>query len=708
MIHQDEAAECGLACLAMIASHYGHHVDLLALRARFGVSIKGMTLTTLLRFADNLQLETRALRCELDGLNDLAFPAILHWNFNHFVVLTHIRGRGSRRRYSVNDPASGERVLTSDEMSKQFTGVVVEATPFMTFKPRRERAKLSLWQMWSRAPGLGGALGRILLLSVLIEAFALAAPFYLQIALDSVVPSHDLDFLTALAIGFGALAVLSQITSFVRSWAVISLTNELGYRLVSNLFRHMIRLPIGWFQKRSVGDVLTRFNSSQPITDVLGNGLVQAAVDGILAVATLTLMVIYSPLLAAITFVAFVVYAAIRWSYFGALRMRNVSVIQAQAREQAALIETIRGIVPIRLFGREQDRLRVWQTRRAAMVNASVKTARLQALFSSANTTVIAIENIIFVYIAVRMNIAGDFTIGMITAFGAYKQQFLTASLNVVTKMADYRMLDVQLNRIGDIALSATEPSGTAAIDINKVEAIELKNLRYTYGPGEPNILQGVDLKVHAGEIVAIIGPSGSGKTTLLKVVLGLLPPISGEIIIGGQPVTPSNVAAYRAHIGSVMQDDSLFAGSIAENISFFDPLADHDRIVEVAKLMHIHDEILAMPMGYESLVGDMGSALSGGQKQRVLLARALYRRPSLLVLDEATAHLDSDMEARVNAALRGQGLACLVVAHRQTTIASADRCITLTGGRVSGHRQGLSRRDRSDRAIIRQELEVR
>lgn len=681
MIHQDEAAECGLACLAMIASHHGHDVDLLGLRARFGVSIKGMTLPTLLRIASDLKLDTRPLRCEPEEFGEIALPAILHWNFNHFVVLTKIRGRGADRRYSINDPANGERVVTAEAMSSHFTGIAIEAVPTMAFRHRRERSKLSLWQLWSRAPGLGGALGRILLLSLLIELFSLAAPFYLQIGLDSVIPSHDLDFLTALALGFGALMVLSQITTFARSWAIASLSNELGYRLVSNIFRHMVRLPIGWFQKRSVGDVLTRFNASQPITDLLGNGLVQAVVDGIMTLVTLALMLTYSPLLTGVTIIGLFIYILLRWAYFGVLRMRNVSVIQAQAREQAVLIETIRGITPIRLFGREQDRLRVWQAKRAAVVNASVGIARLHAMFSTANTTVVAIESIVFVYIAIRLNLAGGFTIGMITAFGAYKQQFLSASLNVVGMIADYRMLDVQLGRIGDIALTQAEPAASLGNAIGLIETIELRDVHFAYGPGDPEVLAGVDLLIHPGETLAITGASGGGKTTLLKLLLGLLLPTEGKILVNGKVLTRAGMASYRERVGSVMQDDTLFAGSIAENIAFFDPQIDHDRVEEAARLAIIHDDIMGMPMAYESLVGDMGSALSGGQKQRVLLARALYRRPQLLVMDEATAHLDGETEAKVNASLKGQNISCVIVAHRPSTIAVAERQVVMREG---------------------------
>lgn len=684
MIHQDEAAECGLACLAMIAGRHGHEIDLLALRARFGVSIKGMTLPTLLQIAEQLELDARPLRCDPEDLNGISLPSILHWDFNHFVVLTQIKGRRQNQRFVINDPANGQRTIGAKDMSAHFTGVLVEASPSLAFKRKRERSKLSLWQLWSRASGLSGALSRILLLSLLIELFSLAAPFYLQIGLDNVIPSHDLDFLSALALGFGALAILSQVTNFVRSWAIAGLSNELGYRLVSNLFRHMVRLPIGWFQKRSVGDVLTRFNASQPITELLSNGLVQAVVDGMMTIVTMVLMLVYSPLLTGITIIGLLFYILIRWSYFGVLRMRNVSVIQAQAREQAVLIETIRGITPIRLFGREQDRLRVWQVRRASVVNANVKIARLQAVFSTANTTVISLENILFVYLAIRLNLAGGFTVGMITAFGAYKQQFLSASLNVVTKIADYRMLDVQLSRIGDIVLTSPEPASIFGKPFGRIERIQLSGVHFSYGPGEIDVLRGVDLTIDVGDSLAITGASGSGKTTLLKIILGLLVPTKGQLRVNDIVINLSNVAAYRECVSSVMQDDTLFAGSIAENIAFFDPQIDQRRVEDAARVAIIHDDITAMPMAYESLVGDMGSALSGGQRQRVLLARALYRRPQLLIMDEATAHLDVANEKKVNSLLIDQGISCVVAAHRPGALSSINRLFVLKSGKLT------------------------
>lgn len=684
MIHQDEAAECGLACLAMVAGYHGYDVDLLSLRARHGASIKGMTLTTLLRTAEKLGLDSRPVRADLDHFGELSLPVILHWSFNHFVVLTRVSGKGDRRRYRINDPATGQRILSREEISNNFTGVIVELSPSIMFRRRRERSKLSLWQMWSRASGMVPAMARILLLSLLIECFALASPFYLQVAIDDVVPAHDLDFINALALGFGLLAILNQVTSYVRNWAIINLSNELTYRMISNLFRHLVRLPVTWFQRRSIGDVLMRFNASQPIADLLSHGLLQGVIDAILTLVTLSLMFVYSPLLTAVAIGALCCYIVLRIAYFSALKTRNISILQAQAREQAILIETIRGITPIRLFGREQDRMRVWQNRKVEVVNATVGMARMQGFFTAANSGIVALENILFVYLAVRMCIADTFTIGMITAFGAYKHQFLDSSLNVVGQIFDYKMLDVQLGRIGDIALTESETLPTLPTPGEAIETIELRDVHFAYAKGDPDILAGINVSLTAGETTVIVGRSGSGKSTLLKLVLGLVTPTEGKVLINGKRLTMATLPSYREQVSCVMQEDLLFAGTLAENIAFFDPDIDQARIEEVAKLAMVHNDIMAMPMAYESLVGDMGSALSGGQKQRVLIARALYRRPRLLVMDEATAHLDRETEAHLNANIKDLGIACVIVAHRPSTIALANRRLEISEGVIA------------------------
>jgi ATP-binding cassette subfamily B protein RaxB len=476
-----------------------------------------------------------------------------------------------------------------------------------------------------------------------------------------------------------------MLTGWLRSLILVSLSNALSYQIVTNLNRHLLRLPLPWFEKRHVGDIISRVGSTQPISQLLSQGLVAAIIDGAMAFVTLGLMFVYSPILGAVALVAWFLFAVMKIAFIHALRMRNINSITAAARESSAFIETVRGIASIKAFGQEGNRHRNWQQLKADAVNAQIKLGRLSSGFDAAGQFILAIERVLFVYLAIRMAMSGAFTIGMIFAFQAYKQQFLDASTRLVEQAIQYRLLDVHLGRIADIALA--KPEGAAERSestIGAKGAIELRNLAFRYGAGEPDVLRSVNLRIEPGEMVAFVGPSGGGKTTLLKIMMGLFEPSHGQVLADGQALTAIGCDAWRRQIGSVSQDDALFAGSLAENIAFFDQEIDMVRVVEVARLACIHDDIEAMPMRYDTLVGDMGSSLSGGQKQRILLARALYPGPAVLFIDEGTAHLDAISEAAVMEAIKSLPITRVISAHRPVPIASATRVFVVHKGMVA------------------------
>ncbi|WP_298199056.1 peptidase domain-containing ABC transporter [Novosphingobium sp.] len=687
LIRQTEAAECGLACLAMVASFHGHQTDLTTLRRQFAISLKGATLKTLIGIADDLGFNGRPLRGEPEELGEIALPAILHWDLNHFVVLARVERSLRGTRYHVHNPALGEEVLTEAELSRHFTGVVLELTPSERFQRKTERAPLRITQLWTRIVGLQATLVQVGFLSLLLQLFAFAGPFYLQLAVDTAIPTFDTDFLLALAAGFAGITVLNLTTSTLREVILLKLGSTLGYQLVANLFRQLVRLPMGYFEKRHTGDVISRFESTQPITDMLSHGLIQALVDGIMALGTLGLMLYYSPVLAGIALGALAISILAQVLYFGALRLANANVIAARAAESSTMIETVRGMAAIKLFAREGDRQRFWQNKRAAVVNAQIRMGRMQVWFNAATGAVMGLENILFVYLAVKMTIAAQFTVGMIFAFQSYKGQFLGAANRLVQQWVQFRLLDVHLTRIADIALTPAEPQPRAMASQFQPSfrgEIELRDVHFSYGYGEKPVLSGVNLKIAAGETVALVGPSGGGKTTLMKLMLGFYPPTKGEILIDGEPLHQFGLQRYRRQIGAVLQEDVLYAGSLAENIAFFDAELDMERVIEVARLACIHDEIMAMPMGFESLVGDMGSTLSGGQKQRVLLARALYAEPKVLFLDEGTAHLDPPTECAVHASLRKSRTTKINIVHNRHSKFDFSHAYLVNEGRIN------------------------
>jgi len=679
---QTEATECGLACLGMVAGYHGYRTDLATLRRRFPVSLKGSTLRDLIAIAGQLELATRPLKLDLEDLAQLRLPCILHWNLNHFVVLQEVGPRSA----TVYDPAFGIRKLPMEEVAKSFTGVALELWPNPGFKPAQEKQTVRLRALLGRVTGLYRSFSQILLLSLALEVFAVVSPFFLQWVIDNVLISADRDLLTTLALGFGLLMLMQQAINVARSWVLMYMGTTLNVQWQANVLTHLLRLPVAYFEKRHLGDVVSRFGAVGAIQHTLTTSFLEAILDGVMTVVTLVLMFIYSPLLAWVAIGAMALYGLGRWAWFAPLRHATEEQIIHAAKQQTHFLETIRGVKTIKLFQRQDERRASWLSLLVDQVNADLRTQKLNLLYKSLNGVLFGIENILIIWLGARMVMDGNFTVGVLMAFNAYKGQFDSRVSSLIDKFVEVKMLQLQGERLADIVLQQPETThGRLAgeQDAPLTPSLEARDLRFRYAEQEPYVLDGVSFRIAAGESVAIVGPSGGGKTTLINILLGILAPTQGEVLIGGQSVSHVGLDALRRMIGTVLQDDVLFAGSLADNISFFDPQADHAWIAECARLAAIHHDIAAMPMGYNTLVGDMGTILSGGQKQRVLLARALYKRPQILFLDEATSHLDIEREHLVNAAIKSINITRVIVAHRPETINSADRVINLAGGKV-------------------------
>jgi ATP-binding cassette subfamily B protein RaxB len=676
LVIQAEAAECGLACLAMVASYHGHRIDLGTLRRRHPVSLKGVTLRGLIQVANQLHLACRPLRFELGHLRQLRLPAIVHWDLNHFVVLKAVKQKG----IVVHDPASGEKSYPIVEASKHLTGVALELSPTAGFAPKNESARLPLGVFWGQTSGIASTLVQIFTLSIILELLVIAAPFYTQLAIDEVVARGDVDLLLVLALGFGLLSAMSVASTAVRSHLILVLQNTLHFQMGAHLFHHLLRLPLAYFEKRHIGDILSRFKSLEPIRTLLAEGLITAAIDGLMAIATLVMIFVYSAQLALVVLVALLLYATLRLALFRMFWDRTQAVIQSGAQENSTFIETARAIQSVKLFNRESEREGQWLNRYADFVNANVRLGRAKISFKTINDSIFGLENIVTVYLAARLALENVMTVGMIFAFMSYKKHFMEKTILLIEKAIEFRLLDLHLERLSDIALSPLERGhDRPPVYMNKIQGgIELRNVCFRYAETERFILENINLTVEAGKFVTIMGPSGGGKTTLMKIMLGLLEPTSGEILIDGIPLSTIGVTSYREQVTAVMQEDQLLSGSIADNICFFDPAFDQERMILCAQMAGVHEEIMAMPMGYNSLIGDMGSSLSGGQKQRVLLARALYRQPKILFLDEGTAHLDVDKEREVNNCLRGLNITRISVAHRPEMMSGADTILRI------------------------------
>jgi len=682
---QTEAAECGLACLAMIASYHGHRVDVGTLRRRFAISAKGTTLTALIDFARRLELSTRPIRLELEDLARLRLPCILHWNFTHFVVLARV----DRHSVTIHDPGAGERRLQMAAASAAFTGVALELWPTPRFERAPPAPALRLRDLLGRVTGARAALLQVLALGAGLEVFEILNPLFLQWVVDHALVTGSRDLLALLALGFGAVVICEQCISALRSWVVMYFETTLNIQWRANVFAHLLTLPLAFFERRHLGDVISRFRSIDAIQRTLTTAFIESVVDGCMAIALLVLMYRYNPTLTWICAGATASYALLRSLTYAPLRAAGEEQIAHTARQESHLLETVRGLRSIKLFQRHEERRGAWLGLLVEQVNAGVRAQKVQIALRLTNGALFGVENVLAVFLGARAVLDAEFSVGMLIAYISYKRQFSGRLSALIDKAFELKLLRLHGERLADIVLAEPESSRDApgrllsSPGAGLDATIELRSLRFRYAEHEPFVLDGVDLKVARGESVAIVGASGCGKSTLVHVLLGILPATSGDVLIGGLRLSSIDRDALRRTVASVTHGDSLFAGSIADNISFFDALADQARVEECARLAAIHSEIAALPMGYNTMVGYFGATLSAGQQQRILLARALYVRPAILVLDEATSHLDVKREILVSSAIRALNVTRVIVAHRPQTAATADRIVTLDAGKI-------------------------
>ena len=681
-ILQAEATECGLASMTMVAQHHGHKVDLGGMRQRFGVSLKGAGLRDLMNMANELGFASQPLRLEPERLKDIALPAVLHWDLNHFVVLKEVRGG---RKFVVFDPARGRVEYTPAEMSKHFSGVALEVTPAADFKPVEAKLKTKLTSLWAKLSGFKRSFVQVLILSIVIQLIALASPAYLQLVIDEAVTRYDPDFLLLLALGFGFLYIVNAVTSALRSWVILLLGQSLTFQVAGNILRHLIRLPADFFEKRHVGDIISRMGSIQPIQTALTQSVVAALVDGVMTVATAVLMMIYSWILALIAIGFTVLYLIISLILFPFLRNRQEDLIAKRAKEQSHIIETIRASRAVKLFGREIEREGAWRNLYSDVINSGVAYGKLSIVNQFAARFLFGLQTVLIVYFGASFILAGDMTVGMLFAFMSYRQNFTARAEGLVNKGIEFRMLGLHLERLSDIVQSEKEEGiEVPESPIRPMEGkVEMDAVSFRYSKNDPFIFENLSLSIQPGEFIAISGVSGGGKTTLMKVMLGLLKPTSGEVRADGLPLRAFGLLNWRSATGVVMQDDSLLSGTIADSISFFDPQIDMQRVAECAMQAQIHKEISQMPMHYLSMVGDMGAALSGGQRQRIMLARALYHNPRVLFLDEGTANLDEETEKAIADVISEMDITRVVIAHRPELVGRADRVFDMAGGQL-------------------------
>ncbi|EHQ5247944.1 peptidase domain-containing ABC transporter [Salmonella enterica] len=677
VIHQTESSECGIACLAMVFGHYGKSIDLFSLRQQFNISSRGATLYSIRTIAVQMGMTARALSLDLNELNVLRRPCILHWNFNHFVVLVSVKRNG----FVLHDPARGRIIVSKAEASKCFTGIALELWPGSTFRRERVKKRLNLVTLINSIHGIKGALLKIFALSIVVEAIGLILPAGTQLVMDHALPAGDRGLLSMICISLMFFILLRATVSTSRAWISLIMGTLVNIQWQSGLFSHLLRLPLSYFERRKLGDIQSRFGSLNTLRTTFTTSMVGAIMDGIMVCGLLIMMLLYGKSLTWVVFGFTLVYIAIRLFTYTYYRQLSEEQLIMEARVSSYFMETLYGIAAVKMQGMTDRRHTHWFNLQTDAINTGIRVTKMDLFFGGLNIFISACEQTIILWLGISLVMDNEMTIGMFVAFGAYRMQFSDRISTLVGFLLQLRMMGLHNERISDIALNEQEsvkPDIPVSEKITPV-SLEVKSLTFRYDQQSMPVFSELNLTVSPGESVAIIGPSGSGKTTLMKVLCGLFKADSGQVLIDGNDIQQMGVNNYRKITGCVMQDDRLFSGTIRENICGFSENIDDEWMAECAKASFIHDTIMSMPMGYDTLTGELGEGLSGGQKQRLFIARALYRKPRILFMDEATSALDSKSENYVNSAIKSLNITRIIIAHRESTIKSVDRVFSLT-----------------------------
>lgn len=677
-VRQAEADECGLAALTMVARGLGHDIDLAWARHRFPASRRRPDLASILAMARSLDLEARPVKAEIRDLSRLRLPAILHWELRHFVVLS----RAGRRHVDICDPAAGRRRVSLEQLRHSFTGVAVEFARAPDFAAVRSGHRLRLGDLFHAFRGLSRYLLLILILLVATQLLALAVPVGTQLLVDEIVRGQDRQWLYSVAAGLGCVMLAALVLDTLRQHYSLFTGIRVSVDTASAMVRHVLGLPLPVLERRTIADTLSRIDSLQPIQKVLTETVLAALVQAVTFVLTLALMVFYSPLLAALSLAAVAGSTLVQAALMPRTRARNLDGMVAQAMARQSLLESLAAAASVHAFGLQGRRGEHWLKAFVQASNARADQGRLAIAASAARGFIGIADQLAFLATGVIGIGNKSLTLGVLFAFLTLRGRLAAAVAGLTAAGHELYLLRNHLDRVGDLLfetpLPRPAPSALRAVPDGRIACEELS---YAWSGGTP-LIHGFDCAVEAGERVVLCGPSGIGKTTLLRLLALELEPGGGRIILDGWDAALWDRDWFRRHCGMVRQSDRLFTGSVADNISGFSPSPDPRRIRHAAELAVIWDDLLSLPMRLETPVADGGAGLSGGQLQRLLLARALYREPRLLFLDEATNQLDRQTERRVLANLAALGITIVSIAHSAEALQQSGRPIHIHGRR--------------------------
>jgi ABC-type bacteriocin/lantibiotic exporter with double-glycine peptidase domain len=679
-IEQLSATECGAACLTMVLHYYGNEVALEEVRATCGVTRDGINALTILNAASLYGLRGRGVAVpSIEDLQYISEGSILHWEFNHFVVFV----KATKRYVEIVDPAMGRRRIELADFSRAFTGVAILLEPTEAFEEQKSSGN-RIWKAFKATLRGSGVLPRIIIVSLLIQLFGVGVPLLTSQLVDKVVPREDYHLLLVLMVGFGTMTVFYFVSTLIRGHLLLQLRTLLDAKMTLRFLDHLVNLPYSYFQLRAAGDLMMRLNSNSQVREILTSSTLSGVLDGVLVLLYLVVMVIVSPVMAAV--VAAVGFLDIVLFLLARRRQRDLAskYLQVDAKSQSYQVEMFTSMQTLKAMGSESRAVEHWSRLFVDVLNTSVSRGRLSVTVEAFSGALRMGGPLLILAVGALEVLHGRLTLGTMLSINALGASFLGPLGNLVTTAMQLQLLGSYLERINDVLDTAPEQKRGETRQAHKLSGeVVLDRVSFRYGPLAPLVVDNVSIKVRPGEFIAIVGRSGAGKSTLAQLLLGLHLPTTGRILYDGVDLRELELRSVRQQLGVVLQNHDLFGATIRANIAFTNPTLPLEQVTAAAKLADIHDDIVAMPLGYNTLLLDRGASISGGQRQRLALARALVSSPSILLLDEATSALDSMTEQRVHAALARLSCTRVVIAHRLSTVMNADRILVMEEGKI-------------------------
>ncbi len=684
---QLSATECGATCLAMILNYYGCGVTVEEIRERSGVGRDGLSAHSIVKVARDYGLRVRAVSVQENDLRLVKFPCIVHWEFDHFLVVEHWSPKG----VSVVDPAYGRRRLTIKEFDAGFTGVIILLEPGVQFKRRSTSRRLSLRAYLLSSMRIPGAFAQILVASLLLQVLGLVLPALTKVIVDQVVPHNMKSPMAWIGIGILIIVVAQLIVTLLRSRLLVYLQAHIDSRMMLGFFEHMLTLPYSFFQTRSTGDLLNRLNSNTTIRDTFTTQLTSLFLDGSFVLIYFLIILWQAPLFGVLTFTIGLFQVVLLVGTGRRMRYLTQRELAAQGRAQGFAAEVLTGIETLKSMGAEPRAFDRWSNLFFDQLNMSIRRGNVTALIEAMISALRALAPLLLLWVGALQVLNGTLSLGTMLALNSLAALFLAPLMSLTSSGQKLQLVQAYLDRIADV-LETEQVVQEVQRPPKLSGCVELKEVGFQYSPNSPAVLNDVNLRIEAGQKIAVVGRTGSGKSTLGKLLIGLYQPTFGRIYYNGLPLQSLNYRELRNQFGVVLQDPFIFSGTIRQNIAFNEPDMPMERVIEVAKIAAIHEDIVRMPMKYETLVAEGGSAISGGQRQRLALARALASSPSILLLDEATSHLDVVTEQIVDKNLDTLQSTRIIIAHRLSTIRNAHLILVLEQGNIveSGTHQEL------------------